>query len=66
MQVPLCLCVRCEVRQFLRKKDALTQCRADGLRNLSRGGRYGGVGGEAEQDSYRIMFCFHGSRGWTD
>lgn len=28
MQVPLCLCVCCEVRRFLRKKDALTQCRA--------------------------------------
>lgn len=26
MQVPLCLHVCCEVRQFLRKKDALTQC----------------------------------------
>lgn len=28
MQVPLCLYVCCEVRQFLRKKDALMQCRA--------------------------------------
>lgn len=28
MQVPLCSCVCCEVRRFLRKKDALVHCRA--------------------------------------